>query len=127
MLIVLSVRFDSIAEKAQITQAKRNVNKDPIVHVDNSELIVKTRDADAINGHHHNDCSMLDDLTLTNNNHENIVSKKDDDGKTVATTTTATMKDYSWFRGVHNESTLIVYKAPMQGWNTIAGEGKERK
>jgi hypothetical protein len=71
---------------------------------------------------------------LTNNN---IVSKIDDDGKTVATTTTTTttttsttttnMKDYSWFRGVHKESTLIVYKAPMQGWNTIAGEGKEQK
>ena len=124
------VRFDSIAERAQITQAKRNVNKDPIIHIDNNELIVKTRDADTINGHHqehhHNDCSMLDNHTLTNNNHENIVSKIDDDGKTVATTTT-NMKDYSWFRGVHKESTLIVYKAPMQGWNTIAGEGKEQK
>ena len=122
------VRFDSIAERAQITQAKRNVNKDPIIHIDNNELIVKTRDADAINGHHHehhhNDCSMLDDLTLTNNNNENIVSKVDD-VKTVTTTTN--MKDYSWFRGVHKESTLIVYKAPMQGWNTIAGEEKERK
>ena len=101
------------------------MNKDPIIHVDNTELIVKKIDDVATNDHHQQ-LYPLDNLTLTNNSHENIISTIDGDSRTVATTSNM-LHDYSWFRGVHTESTLIVYKAPMQGWNTIAGERKVRK
>jgi len=130
-----------LAERAQIIQAKRNVNKDPIIHIDNTELILNTNNDEIHHhGHHHqhntNDNNKIgDDLTLMNNKHNNIINSLDNEARVVTTSNidveqgpcNLSSADYSWFRGVHTESTLIVYKVPMQGWNTIAVEGQLRE
>ena len=35
--------------------------------------------------------------------------------------------DYSWFAGKHTTSNLIIYKTPLQGWNTLTVDAEKDK